>query len=126
MESLNSLYLDAFLTTVQHQSFTKAAEALFISQSALSQRVKNLEIELETTLILRDRSGMRLTLEGEELLQYCRSKKQLEQQFLDRVAKKKNIGLSGFIRLGGFSSVMRSGVLPCLAPLVRAHPDLRE
>ncbi|MCO4756243.1 MAG: LysR family transcriptional regulator, partial [Bacteriovoracaceae bacterium] len=44
--SLSSLYLDAFYAVVQNGSFTNASKALAITQSALSQRVLNLENEL--------------------------------------------------------------------------------
>jgi DNA-binding transcriptional LysR family regulator len=124
--SLNSSFLDAFLACAQVQNFTRAAERLFITQSTLSQRIKNLEDELNVTLIIRDRSGLRLTEYGEALLRYCQTKEQLEDQLIGRIKNKNSsTRLSGTIRIGGFSSVMRSVILPALSKLLHIHPELR-
>ena len=52
-------------------SFTKAAEATFRTQSALSQQIKNLEDELACLLLERiGRRGLRLTTAGESVLKF--------------------------------------------------------
>ncbi len=60
------------VTIAEEQSFTRAAERLYVSQSALSQQVKQLEAELGVQLL--DRSGRRvlLTPAGEVLLRHGR------------------------------------------------------
>ncbi|HEX4923280.1 MAG TPA: LysR family transcriptional regulator [Bdellovibrionales bacterium] len=121
---MNSLYLDAFYACAQTRNFTRAAEKLYITQSALSQRIKNLEGELGTTLIIRDRAGLRLTERGEELLRYCQTKEALEAEVAGRLRKGAG-ALSGQLRIGGFSSVMRSVILPALAPLLEKHDGVR-
>jgi DNA-binding transcriptional LysR family regulator len=108
---LNSFGLDAFYICAQEKNFTRAAERLYLTQSALSQRIKNLEIELGVTLFIRDRIGVRLTEPGEALLRYCHTRAQLEQELEGEVAQKQN-EVTGFLRVAGFSSVMRSIVLP--------------
>ncbi|WP_251027077.1 LysR family transcriptional regulator [Bacillus sp. ISL-46] len=50
---MNSYY--AFIKAIETGSFTKAAEELGYTQSAISQMVHSLEEELSTTLILRSR-----------------------------------------------------------------------
>lgn len=125
MDSLNSNYLDAFYTTCQVKNFTKAAKILHITQSALSQRVKNLEEQLETTLIIRDRAGLQLTEQGEELLRYCQTKFQMESQLIKNISGSTTETPAGVIRIGGFSSVMRSVILPCLTPLLTENENLR-
>lgn len=119
---LSSIQLEAFMSVAQTLNFTKAAELLHITQSALSQRIMNLEAELETTLFIRERSALRLTTVAQELVQYCRCKNSLEEEFL---AKLKGQELAGVIRIGGFSSVMRSVILPSIAGLLSAHPKLK-
>ncbi len=122
--SLNSLYLDAFYACAQLEHFTRAAERLHITQSALSQRIKNLEEELGSTLIIRSRTGLRLTEFGHELLRYCHSKERLESEILGRVQGRAHKDLRGVIRIGGFSSVVRSVVMPALKNLLAANPEL--
>lgn len=117
--SLSSLFLDAFYTCAQTAHFTKAAERLNITQSALSQRIKNLEEELGLTLFIRDRSGLRLTEAGERLLRYCQTKDSLEQEALSTMKARFNGSRRRHIRVGGYSSVMRSLILPKLKVLMK-------
>lgn len=99
---MNSYY--AFIKTIETGSFTKAAEELGYTQSAISQMVHSLEEELSTTLILRSRKGITLTPDGEEFLPFirkiCNSHRELTEKH------KEMEGLqSGLIRIGTFSSV---------------------
>ncbi|MDE5933081.1 MAG: LysR family transcriptional regulator, partial [Lachnospiraceae bacterium] len=48
-------------------SFSRAAEAMGYSQSAMSQMISSLEEEMSLKLVNRFRTGAKLTLEGEEL-----------------------------------------------------------
>lgn len=50
---------------VELGSFTKAADKLDYTQSAVSQMIASLEEELAIKLLYRSRIGIRLTLEGE-------------------------------------------------------------
>lgn len=54
------------------KNITKAAEKLYITQSALSKRIQALEEELGARLLLRSRQGVRFTPEGETVLEYTR------------------------------------------------------
>lgn len=108
---LNSFGLDAFYICAQEKNFTRAAERLYMTQSALSQRIKNLEEELGVTLFIRDRIGARLTEQGESLLRYCQTRRQLEEELLTEISQNPK-ELSGLLRVAGYSSVMRSLVLP--------------
>ncbi|MEM8650488.1 MAG: LysR family transcriptional regulator [Pseudomonadota bacterium] len=70
--SHNLIGLCAFDLVAQHSNFTGAAEALGISQSAISQRIKTLELELGVTLFKREHRGVTLTNEGMRLLNVVR------------------------------------------------------
>lgn len=50
------------------RNITHAAEKLFLTQSALSKRIKAIEVELGTKILLRSRQGSRFTPAGEEVL----------------------------------------------------------
>ena len=125
MRSLSSIHLDAFFAVAQTRNFSKAAEKLHITQSALSQRVLNLEGELEATLFIRDRAGVQVTELGHELLPYSQTKGAQESEFLSSLQSKDTAELVGEVRIGGFSSVMRSVILPAIAPLLKANPRIR-
>lgn len=60
-----------FATVAQNMSFSKAADLLFISQSALSKAIRSLETELNTDLFIRSGKKLSLTRSGEVLLPYA-------------------------------------------------------
>ena len=61
----------AFVETARQRSVSRAAEELFISQPALTARLKGLETDLGTELFVRTARGMRLTETGEAFLPYA-------------------------------------------------------
>ncbi len=111
--------LEAFFTVARTLNFTHAAQSLFVTQSALSQRIQKLEGELETTLFVRGRN-LRLTESGQKLLRYCQSYKGLEEEFLLDL-KSSDQSLGGILRVAAYSSILRSLLIPTLAPFLRKH-----
>lgn len=59
--------LKAFVSVVKFKSFTRAADALYISQPALSKKISDFEKEIGTALLVRDNRSMKLTPAGELL-----------------------------------------------------------
>jgi DNA-binding transcriptional LysR family regulator len=125
MMKLPSNQLEAFYAVAQTRSFTKAAETLHISQSALSQRIINLEIEIQTPLFIRDRVSLELTAVAHELLKYCQFQESFENEFLGKLKTKSPQELAGIIRVAGFSSVMRSVITPSLRNLIIKSPNIQ-
>ncbi|MES2855370.1 MAG: LysR family transcriptional regulator [Bdellovibrionota bacterium] len=122
---ISSIQLDAFLEVAREGSFSKAAKNLFVTQSALSQRILNLEDDLGITLFIREPSGARLTDAGNEVLRYCQSRESLESELLAGLQTKSAKELAGRFAVGGFSSIMRSCVIPGLAQIARSNPMIR-
>jgi DNA-binding transcriptional LysR family regulator len=120
---LNSSQLEAFYWVAQTLNFTKAASRLNVTQSALSQRVSKLEVDLETTLFIRDRSAVKLTEAGYRLLRYCEHLSSAEAELLTNLKGSKG-ELGGAIRIGGFSSVNRSLVIPALRAIMATNTRL--
>ena len=121
---LNSGQLEAFFKTATLQSFSKAADHLGVTQSALSQRIANLESDLQVALFIRNSKGLVMTTAGEILLRHCLVQDSLEKEALSQL-KNSQQELSGVIRLAAFSSVLRSVVIPALSKFLRAHPKVR-
>lgn len=63
--------LESFITLYSYRSFTKAAESLYITQSALSRRIKALENELDVQLVTRGGSACEITDAGHQFYQSC-------------------------------------------------------
>ena len=59
--------LEALAAAVEHGSFTRAAEALFMTQPAVTFQVKQLEEEFNTRLFDRGHGRVTLTAAGERL-----------------------------------------------------------
>lgn len=120
---INSSQLEAFFAVGKNLNFTKAADAIGVTQSALSQRIAKLESDLETTLFIRDRTSVRLTEMGEFVLRYCQTTEIAENELLVKLKGSKT-ELSGTLRIGGFSSVNRSILMPALQNLMKTHAKL--
>ena len=61
-----------FYTVAKYKNISKATEELFISQPAITQRINNLEKQLNIKLFYRRPDGMQLTTEGKELYNYVK------------------------------------------------------
>lgn len=95
---------EAFMAILEAGSFTRAAQTMGYTQSAISQMLHSLEKELGTTLILRSRSGIALTPDGEALLPYIRGVCTARRELLAK--RQEMAGLKDArIRIGTFSSV---------------------
>ena len=99
---MNTYY--AFIKAVETGSFTKAAEELGYTQSAISQMVHSLEKELSTTLILRSRKGISLTPDGEEFMPFIRNIYNSHRELAEKSKEMEGLQ-NGLIRIGAFSSV---------------------
>ncbi|QBK24867.1 LysR family transcriptional regulator [Ureibacillus thermophilus] len=102
----------AFLKVIERGSFTKAAEELGYTQSAISQMIQALEEELGTTLIYRSRKGITLTADGEEFLPFIKRVAYSHAELMEKAKEMKGLA-SGNIRIGTFTSVS-SNWLPSL------------
>ncbi len=119
---LSSRQLLAFMTVAATLNFTRAAQRLNITQSALSHRIKGLETELGVTLMNRSSRGVQLTEAGNRLLRFCRASASLEEEILAEFAPDSADGLRGVVRIAAHSSILRPVLVPALAPMLRENP----
>lgn len=74
-----------FVKVAEMLNFSEAARVLYVTQSTLSQQVKQLEVELGTQLMSRTSHGVMLTEAGKELLPYARRTLRDADQCVERV-----------------------------------------
>ena len=114
----------ALQNIVELGSFSKAAEKMGYSQSALSQMLSSLETELGLKLLHRNRTGAKLTYEGKELFPFV---EQLIYQYEALQEKNNEIkGLdTGVIRMGTISSVSVHWLPSVLKEFQEQHPGIQ-
>ena len=93
------IQMDYFITAAKCLSFTKAANVLYLTQSALSQQIIKLENELDMKLFFRDRRSLRLTPAGEVLLKEFQSISAMYQNAL-ALARNAENDYTGRLRIG--------------------------
>lgn len=106
--------LKAFVSTVNHKSFSAAADELYLSQPTVSSHVHSLEKELHVQLIRRTTKKFEITAEGQRLYHYAVNMLQLQQKAVNELAdtNKKELHI-------GASSVPGQCILPKV--LARYH-----
>ena len=114
--------LDALLLAVERGSLTAAAEEMGYTQSGLTNMMNSLENELGLDLLIRSKSGVRLTAAGEALLPHMRSL-HAESQALLRAAEAFRQSSGDTLRLGAYSSVARQWLPAVLAEFRKEYPD---
>ncbi|MHB8843642.1 MAG: selenium metabolism-associated LysR family transcriptional regulator [Nitrospirota bacterium] len=113
--------IEIFCSLIRHKSFSRAAEALLLSQPTVSGHIKNLETELGVKLL--DRMGKRvLPTEAGEVL-YRHGLKLLEERDRTRQEIDSLSGtVSGLLRLGG-STIPGAYILPpFIGAFRKKHP----
>jgi DNA-binding transcriptional LysR family regulator len=115
--------LEYFVAVARHGQFTRAAQELWITQSALSQQVRRLEAELGVQLLRRTSRGAELTAAGEALLP--RAEAILAEVAHARADVDRHAGATrGRVRVA--ATTMDTPRLPAaLAAFHRAHPGLQ-
>jgi DNA-binding transcriptional LysR family regulator len=120
---MNLRFVEAFYWVATLRSVSRAAEKLFITQSAMSSRIAALEEELGTLLLDRRDKSFRLTIAGARFLTHAQ--KLLE---LQRTAKEElsggNVMGEKVLRVGAIESVMHSWLTDWLSALRKQHEGI--
>ena len=113
-----------FKTTAESESISSAAQKLFMTQSAVSQSIKNLEASLKTTLFIRTAKGISLTGEGEVLYSYVSSSLGLLEAGESRLSSFKTLD-EGELCLAAGDTVSSYFLLPRLELFHKLYPKIK-
>ena len=105
-------------------NITAAAQALFISQSAVSQSIKQLESELQTRLFSRNSRGVELTAEGKMLYEYVRNAMGLLETGEAKLSQTHELQM-GQLTIGASDTVTSQFLLPYLDSFHRQYPAIQ-
>jgi DNA-binding transcriptional LysR family regulator len=119
---MNLRFVEAFYWVASLQSISRAAEKLFLTQSAMSSRIATLEDELGVLLLDRAGKQFKLTTAGARF--WVQADKLLALQREIKREMGSNAPLSVSMRIGAIESVLHSWLIPWLETLRVAHPGL--
>lgn len=113
-----------FYYVAKNLSFSEASARLFISQSAVSQAIKQLEKKMDCRLFIRNTKQVKLTQEGEILFRH------VEQAFNFIKAGERGISdvhslKHGDVRIGASDTICKYYLMPYLKEFNRLYPQIK-
>lgn len=111
-----------FYHVAKSLSFSEAADALFISQSAVSQSIKTLEKRLNQTLFIRSTKRVALTKEGELLLKHIEPAINLISRGENQLCADPKSGIQ--LRIGASDTICRYYLVPYLNKFHKQYPNI--
>lgn len=119
LKHLNALY--SFESAARHQSYSKAAEELYVSQAAISQQMRLLESKLDTALFIRSGRNMMLTPNGEKLHLACREG---FSHIIDGLNSIQREGVAGDLTITSTQAFCSIWLMPRLYKFSLLHPEI--
>lgn len=116
---LDPVLLQTFLAVAQTRSFTQAAERLGLRQSTVSQHIRKLEEEAGRRLLTRDTHSVRVTADGEAMVEFARAILAANERAQRYFAGSQ---LRGRLRFGTSEDFVASRLPEVLREFVRTHP----
>ena len=112
-----------FQTIAKHQSISKAAEMLYLSQSSLSKFLKTLESEVGVKLVDRRTVPLKLTPAGQHFLQYLEESSRLYDKAMLDISRLGNATAHKFVI--GASSMISGMISNAFPEFHRCYPDIQ-
>lgn len=112
-----------FYVVAKNNSFSKAANELFVTQPSVSYSIKQLEERLNMKLFKRNHKGIKITLEGKEVLEY------VEKSYNDIIVGERNLRENqnlnnGKISIGVQSHIGRFFLFPYIEKFHEKYPNI--
>jgi DNA-binding transcriptional LysR family regulator len=112
-----------FVAVVQHGNIRRAAEALNITQPALTRSIKNLEQNLQVELLARSSRGVAPTLFGEVFFDYAQRTLNDTRRIAEQLQQLRG-GAAGELRVGVASNYVDQALSVAVAQLMQQKPGI--
>lgn len=122
MSSVSEFQLLSILA--QEMNMRKAAERLFVSQPALSQRLQTIEKEWETKLFIRSQKGLSLTPAGEYVVQFVNEVLSEQEKVKEKIHSLKT-EVSGTLKIAVASIVGQNWLPKVLKKYIQKYPQVK-
>ncbi len=113
--------METFLSVCKYMNFTHAAEALNLTQPAVSQHIKYLEEKYEAPLFIRERKKLTLTPAGEILRTALETLRNDDTTIKKRM--KESLQRKQVLTFGVTMTIGEYAIVPKLAQLIKSHPN---
>ncbi len=114
--------IKTFLEVIAAGNFVNASERLYVSQSAVSLRIKSLEEQLGRPLFLRSKNGITLTPAGEQFVRYAQTFLQVWEEAKQQVAVPK--GYKDVLVIAGEYGLWNRLLIRWLPLMAQHMPDV--
>ncbi|MFD1929046.1 LysR family transcriptional regulator [Sporosarcina siberiensis] len=114
--------LEIIKTLAEEGNMRKAAERLFLSQPALSQRLQTIEKEWETLLFIRSQKGLEPTPEGEHVIAYAREALMRREEVFEAITSMAD-KVHGTLKIACASIVGQTWLPQVLKEYVESYPN---
>ena len=121
--SLNLHLLRMFATVVRTGSFSRAAEALHVSQPAISKGIRDFELQIGCRLLDRVPKGVRPTREGHALMRHAEALFATERAAEEEMRALRSLG-EGSLRIGASTTIASYMIAKHLGIFHNAHPNV--
>ncbi|WP_374221227.1 LysR family transcriptional regulator [Variovorax sp. E3] len=121
--NLTLRHLRAFMAVARNRSFVAAAKELFVSPSALSETIRQVEEDLDIRLLDRTTRSVEPTAAGEEFYADIAAVLESLDACVARMGNLRSARL-GRVRITGVASVMSKLAAPCIAQLLGTNPGI--
>lgn len=122
--SVNYELYKVFYHAAKYMNFSKAANDLFITQSAVSQSIKQLETQLNTKLFLRHGRAMQLTNDGDILYKHIQQAYFLISAGEKQLSAHQNLE-AGELRIGASDTICKYFLLPYIEAFHKQYPGIK-
>jgi DNA-binding transcriptional LysR family regulator len=122
---LESAHLSTIIAVADHGSFSRAAEVLGITQSAVSQNIKKLESIIGVPLIAKTAKSSLLTAEGEKLVAVARAYGTKLGEVVEDIMRGKEEDDRGEISVGTLMGLGKSWLAPMAIDFLKKYPGIK-
>lgn len=117
---MNTRFLETLIVLARVGSFREAAEAMHVTQTAVSQRIANLEDDLGIELIDRSARQLKLTPHGQEVVEQSRKIVALTKGL--HQLSQRDAPVAGPVRIGAVETVVKTWLSPLIKEISTACP----
>lgn len=122
ISDLNLLHV--FYTVATCGSISAAAETLHVSQPAISQHIKNLEDQTGFSVFIRNKKGVKLTNEAQEIFNYCKTIFKQVDSLNQTLADMSTLD-TGILNIGASDTICKYYLIDKLKGFEKLYPGIR-